>query len=155
MIFQTIIMWVAIGGLCACLLACAYHARHQIGEFLREYAFAGIHPLVAQFRSAPLAFKIGLLLLVGHLYAMGSTKTNAPPAGLPPMMSAPRRMTADEPSTGFTAGQIAAEAAFVRIGTNEVWDFSPPEDATVVEKWRRRGYRETENPYYENAAALL
>ena len=66
--------------------------------------------------------------------------TNAPPLG-GLMMSAPRRL-AQPPSTsitGFTEGQIAAEAAFVSTGTNEVWDFAPPQGATIVERWKKHG----------------
>ena len=66
--------------------------------------------------------------------------TNAPPLG-GLMMSAPRRL-AQPPSTsitGFTDGQIAAEAAFVSAGTNEVWNFAPPEGATIVERWKKHG----------------
>ena len=66
--------------------------------------------------------------------------TNAPPLG-GLMMSAPRRL-AQPPSTsitGFTEEQIAAEAAFVSAGTNEVWNFAPPEGATIVERWKKHG----------------
>lgn len=41
--------------------------------------------------------------------------------------------------TGFTEAQIAARAAVVGVGTNETHDFSMPEGAHVVERWRRRG----------------
>ena len=51
--------------------------------------------------------------------------TNAPPAGLMAMTPPPRMMCRPQPTLG--------------VGTNEVWDFSPPTDATVVETWRRRG----------------
>ena len=66
--------------------------------------------------------------------------TNAPPLG-GLMMFAPRRL-AQPPSTsitGFTEGQVAAEAAFVSAGTNEVWDFAPPEGAIIVERWKKHG----------------
>lgn len=66
--------------------------------------------------------------------------TNAPPLG-GLMMCAPRRFAAPpvESITGFTDEQIAAEAAFVSTRTNEVWDFSPPDGATIVERWKKHG----------------
>ena len=51
--------------------------------------------------------------------------TNAPPAGLMMMASPPRMMCRPQP--------------MLSVETNEVWDFSPPANATVVETWRRRG----------------
>ena len=50
-------------------------------------------------------------------------------------------------STNAVAGEVPAlttndfERGFVlaRVGTNEVFDFAPPEGATVCEKWQRRG----------------
>ena len=66
--------------------------------------------------------------------------TNAPPLG-GLMMCAPRRFAAPpvESITGFSEGQIAAKAAFVSTRTNEVWDFSPPDGATIVERWKKHG----------------
>ena len=117
-----------------------------------EYNF---HPLGDNIRAIR---KMSLLSLIvpcvffAKLYVHGSTKTNTPPAGtsgsitneppagLPPLMMAPRQLLqTTEPSTGFSAEQIAAQAVFVSVGTNETWNFEPPEGATVVEKWRRRG----------------
>ena len=61
-----------------------------------------------------------------HLFVYGSTKPPAPPTNTPPMMlSAPRLMCRPEPTLG--------------VETNEHWRFNPPEGATVVENWRRRG----------------
>ena len=105
-----------------------------------EYNF---HPLGDNLRAIR---KMSLLSLIvpcvffAKLYVHGSTKTNTPPAGLPPLMMAPRQLLqTTEPSTGFSAGQIAAQAVFVSVGTNEVWDFSPPEGAHEIGNWRRRG----------------
>ena len=65
----------------------------------------------------------------------GDMPTNPPPT----MMAAPRLMMPRQPSTGFTAAQVAARAAVVGVGTNETHDFSPPAGAHVVERWRKRG----------------
>ena len=117
-----------------------------------EYNF---HPLGDNIRAIR---KMSLLSLIvpcvffTKLYVHGSTKTNTPPAGtsgtitndpptgLPPLMMAPQRLLqTTELSTGFSTGQLAAQAAFVSVGTNEVWDFSPPEAAHEIGNWRRRG----------------
>ena len=117
-----------------------------------EYNF---HPLGDNLRAIRRMSLLSLIVpcvFFAKLYVHGSTKTNTPPAGtsgtitneppagLPPLMTAPRQLLqTTEPSTGFSTEQIAAQAVFVSVGTNEVWDFSPPQGATVVEKWRRRG----------------
>ena len=67
----------------------------------------------------------------------GDMPTNMPPPLL--MMSAPRPMMPRSPSTGFTAAQVGARAAIVGVGTNETHDFSMPDGAHVVERWRLRG----------------
>ena len=82
----------------------------------------------------------------------GEMPTNQPPPLM--MMARPRGATSgqqqglaaglapaeqDGSTTGFTEAQIAARAAVVGVRTNETHDFSPPEGAHVVERWRRRG----------------
>ena len=101
------------------------------------------HPLGDNLRAIRRMSLLSLIvpcIFFAKLYVHGSTKTNTPPAGLPPLMMAPRQLLqTTEPSTGFSAGQIAAQAVFVSVGTNEVWDFSPPQGATLVERWRKHG----------------
>jgi len=127
MIFRTILMWVSLGGLVVLLaaLAVVWCNERQVFPF---------RSLLVKFRSLPLFVQVGLGLMVVHLVVYGSTKgtTNAPPSNMMGLM-APR------PSTGFSSGQIAAGAAIVRTGTGENWNFSPPEGATVAERWRLRG----------------
>ena len=82
----------------------------------------------------------------------GEMPTNQPPPLM--MMARPRGTTSgqqqgfaaglapaeqDGPATGFTEAQIAARAAVVGVRTNETHDFSMPDGAHVVERWRRRG----------------
>ena len=69
-----------------------------------------------------------------HLFVYGSTKPPAPPTNTPPMMlSAPRlRMEDDSDKRWDIASPLG-------VRTNEYWRRDPPEGATVIEKWRRRG----------------
>ena len=68
-----------------------------------------------------------------HLYVYGSTK---PPAGT----NAPPRMTMARPAARPPEPPPAgADMVIVGAGTNETWCFAPPDGATVVETWRRRG----------------
>ena len=82
----------------------------------------------------------------------GEMPTNTPPPLL--MMGRPRGtasgqqqgLTAGSPTvgqdvgiTGFTTAQVGAQAAIVGVGTNETHDFSPPDGAHVIERWRLRG----------------
>lgn len=68
-----------------------------------------------------------------HLFVYGSTKPSPPPT----MTGAPR-ITTSALQQGLAA-PVAPRTEIVCVRTNEVWNFSRPEGATVVEKWRRRG----------------
>ena len=69
-----------------------------------------------------------------HLFVYGSTKPPAPPTNTPPMMlSAPRLRMEDDSDKRWDI------ASPLDVRTNEYWRRDPPEGATVVEKWRRRG----------------
>ena len=126
--------------------------------WLRENGIRPIQEILQRFRKVKLVWQIFLVAFVAQFFVFASTKppsddddsgdspddppasTNALPLG-GLMMSTPRRLS-QPPSTsitGFTEGQIAAEAAFVSAGTNEVWNFAPPEGATIVERWKKHG----------------
>lgn len=116
--FSRILMYVCLAGAGGCGLAAAalwviQHGREPVGR------------LTCAYRRLPLPLKVLLLLYLGVWMVYGSTKapTNPPPLTAP----APRRVSRDATDEPW------------RVGTNERWDFTCPDWATVVEQWERRG----------------
>jgi len=132
---QLLFTWVvAVGAVCLTLAT--------VLLWLHEKGIRPAYEILRFYKMFPWPVRVGLIVISFHLYGIGSNKnpTNPPPAGLPPRM-----LTVQEPTTGFSAAQIAARAAIVGVGTNEVWQFDlTRQDVTstnlnIVERWWLRG----------------
>lgn len=129
------------------LISMAVAALAVYYEWCNEHKFHPMRELLGKFRALPWYAKVFLTMFTMVFIVHGSTKTNRPPsdvvggtnAPLPMLMIARPNMTSSGPSTCFTEAQIAVRAAVVGVRTNETHDFSMPDGAHVVERWRRRG----------------
>ena len=110
---------------------------------------------VSRIRRHPIAVQLLVLALVARLFVFGSVKTNGNnsagggvtngPSGLPPpgMMPPPLALLpaeGDLPTvSGFTSNQLAAGFVLSRVDFGGAGGFAPPDGATVVDAWMRRG----------------
>ena len=91
----------------------------------------GAFDAIARFLPRSRAERVLLALVaVGFIHYGATKETNGVRGVSAPLRNALRTLTQEEIGAGY---------ALVRIDTNEVFDFSAPAGATVVEKWRRRG----------------